>query len=588
MPKKPENQSNNQDWTYIKRLLAYLKGEEKYLVYTAICLIGYGFAQAYAPALIAKIVDEHITQKDLNGLKETITWLLAVYILLLVTFRFQLILLGSLGQRVLLKLRLSIFEKMQRLSLGFYYDNEPGDLMSRLINDTSNVGQLFSQSIAQTFGSVVSLIAVIIGMFILDWRLALSTFAVIPIMVYLTFYFSKRSRKAFQKSTKALGDLSANVEEDLRMIRESQSFAREQVAISEFDQINANNRDANIEAIRITAAFSPSIDVLSTLALVIVISFGGYLAYHGLTTVGIVVAFLTYAQRFYRPIQMLSTFYTQLQSTLASAERIYHIIDSEPEKQNPEIESAIDNVKGAVAFDHVYFGYDENKMVLKNISFNVKPGQSTAFIGETGVGKSTTINLIPRYYQVQEGQVLIDDINVNNITLNTLRSQIAEVPQSSFLFTDTIANNISFGQAQPDIERIINAAKSAQAHEFITSLEQGYDTVIGGQGAHLSAGQRQLICIARALYADPQILLLDEATSNIDSQTEERLQHAVNEVLKGRTSFVIAHRLSTIRNVDQIIVLGQEGVLQQGSHDELMQEEGYYQQAIQSLYGDKA
>ncbi len=588
MPKKPENQSNNQDWTYIKRLLAYLKGEEKYLVYTAICLIGYGFAQAYAPALIAKIVDEHITQKDLNGLKETITWLLAVYILLLVTFRFQLILLGSLGQRVLLKLRLSIFEKMQRLSLGFYYDNEPGDLMSRLINDTSNVGQLFSQSIAQTFGSVVSLIAVIIGMFILDWRLALSTFAVIPIMVYLTFYFSKRSRKAFQKSTKALGDLSANVEEDLRMIRESQSFAREQVAISEFDQINANNRDANIEAIRITAAFSPSIDVLSTLALVIVISFGGYLAYHGLTTVGIVVAFLTYAQRFYRPIQMLSTFYTQLQSTLASAERIYHIIDSEPEKQNPEIESAIDNVKGAVAFDHVYFGYDKNKMVLKNISFNVKPGQSTAFIGETGVGKSTTINLIPRYYQVQEGQVLIDDINVNNITLNTLRSQIAEVPQSSFLFTDTIANNISFGQAQPDIEKIINAAKSAQAHEFITSLEQGYDTVIGGQGAHLSAGQRQLICIARALYADPQILLLDEATSNIDSQTEERLQHAVNEVLKGRTSFVIAHRLSTIRNVDQIIVLGQEGVLQQGSHDELMQEEGYYQQAIQSLYGDKA
>ncbi len=584
MSQNMPEQSINQDWSYIKRLLSYLKGEQRLLLSTLICLIVYGFAQAYSPALIAKIIDEHITQNDYNSLVTTILLLLGTYVLLLLSFRFQLIWLGTLGQKVLVKLRSSIFEKMQQLSLGFYYENEPGDLMSRLINDTSNVGTLFSQSIAQTLGSSISLIAILIAMFVLDWRLALATFLIVPIMIWLTIYFSKRSRKAFQKSSKSLGDLSSNIEEELRLVRESQSFAREAFTISMFEQTNATNRDANIEAIRITAAFSPSIDVLSTIAQVIVIAYGAYLAFLGYTSVGVVVAFLAYVQRFYRPIQMLSNFYTQLQSTLASAERIFKIIDSPVEEQHAASVGPISEVYGLVRFNQVSFGYHENQTVLNDISFSAKPGESIAFIGETGVGKSTTINLIPRFYNVLSGAVTIDETNVNDIELNSLRSYIAEVPQSLFLFNRSILENIGFGNQEIDETRAIESAKSAQAHEFISELPDGYHTVIGSGGYYLSRGQQQLLCIARAIYANPRILLLDEATSNIDSQTERLVQNAINKVLKGRTSFVIAHRLTTIKNVDKIIVLGKDGIIEMGNHDELMKQGGYYKTIIEKEY----
>ncbi len=571
---------NISDWAYLKRLLSYLKGEGSLLSLTILCLVGYGFAQAYAPTLIAKAVDENITQKDYAGLSWTMMLLFGIYILLLFSFRYQFILLGQIGQRVLVKLRSDIFEKMQKLPLQFYHDNEPGDLMSRLINDSSNVGTLFSQSIAQTVGSVVGLLAIVIAMFLLDWRMALSTFSVIPIMIWLTFYFSKRSRIAFQKSTKSMGTLSSNIEEDLRLVRESQSFAREALTMEQFEQNNSYNRDANIEAIRITAAFAPSIDVLSTVAQVIVIVFGAYLVFIDLTTVGIVVAFLAYAQRFYRPIQMLSSFYTQLQSTLASAERIFDVIDAEAENQGAGLAVDPSEVKGKVTFDNVYFSYDDRAHVLNGISFEAKPGQSIAFIGETGVGKSTCLNLIPRFYDVDKGAIKIDGKNIKDFSLEKLRSLIAEVPQSSYLFTDTIANNISFGDPNPDMEKVKQAAQMAQALGFIEALPNQFEEQIGADGIHLSQGQQQLICIARALYSDPRILLLDEATSNIDSQTEAKVQHAIDRVLKGRTSFVIAHRLSTIRNVDKIIVLGKEGILEQGSHEELIHKAGYYKRMM--------
>ncbi len=570
------------DWAYLKRLLGYMKGESRLMALIMVCLVGYGFAQAYAPTLIAKAVDDNITTNDYTGLLYTLMILFGVYILMLFSFRYQLIFLGTIGQRVLLKMRSDIFEKMQGLPIQFYHDNEPGDLMSRLINDTSNVGTLFSQSIAQTVGSLVGLIAILIAMFLLDWRMALSTFSVIPIMIWLTFYFSKKSRIAFQKSTKSMGTLSSNIEEDLRLIRESQSFAREALTVEHFQDTNAHNRDANIEAIRITAAFSPSINVLSTFAQVIVIAFGAYLVFIGLTTVGVVVAFLAYAQRFYRPIQMLSSFYTQLQSTLASAERIFAVIDSQPENKGGTASVAKNNIKGKIEFENVYFGYDEREHVLKGISFTAEPGQSVAFIGATGVGKSTCINLIPRYYDVDRGAIKLDGKNIQEIPLQDLRGLIAEVPQSSYLFSETIAGNISYGDPDPDMQRIIEVAKNAQAYDFIQALPDQFDTLVGADGTHLSQGQQQLICIARALYADPRILLLDEATSNIDSQTEIKVQQAIERVLKGRTSFVIAHRLSTIRNADKIIVLDKNGILQEGDHTSLMEVDGYYKKMIEA------
>ncbi len=583
---RPQNniQEKPTDWSYISRLLSYLKGEWKLLTLTLICLAGYGFSAAYSPTLIAKAIDDHITQNDYEGLRDTMLLLIGVYVLMLITFRYQLIALGTLGQKVLVKLRLDIFEKMQKLSLGFYHDNEPGDLMSRMVNDTSNVGTLFSQSIAQTVGSFISLIAIIIAMFLLDWRLAISTFVVIPLMIALTFYFSKKSRKAFQVSSKSLGDLSSQIEENLRMVRESQSFAREAVNVDNFEEGNAFNRDANVYAIKVTAAFAPTIDLLSTLALVIVISFGGYLAFQDLTTVGVVVAFITYSQRFFRPIQMLSNFYTQLQSTLASAERIFKIIDSPAEGIDLNDTQEIENVEGEVVFENVVFGYNDEKTILNNISFTAKKGTSTAFIGETGVGKSTTINLIPRYYEINNGKITIDGRDINSIQLSSLRKPMAEVPQSSFLFTDSIAQNIAFGQEKVDIEKVREAAKLAQAHDFIEKLPQGYYTQLGAKGVFISQGQKQLICMARALYADPKILLLDEATSSIDNQTEAKLQKAIDSVLKGRTSFIIAHRLSTIKNVDNIVVLGNNGIIEQGNHELLMKKGGYYKEIVEKQF----
>ncbi len=569
------------DFQIIKRLLAYLKGENKLLSLTIICLIIFGIAAAYAPSLLAKAFDQNISQGDYKGLTYTMLMLLGVYIVSLVTFKQQLIWLGTLGQKILVKLRLDIFANMQQLPLSFYHNNEPGDLMSRLINDTNSVGTLFQQSIAQTLGSIISLVAILIAMFLMDWRLATATCSVIPLMVWLSIYFSKKSRKAFAKSRKSLGDLSSNLEENLRMIRESQAFVRQGINVADFEVGNAYNRDANIEAIKITAVFSPSIDILSTLAQIAVVGVGGYLAYKNLTSVGVVVAFLAYSQRFYRPIQMLSTFYNQLQDTLASAERIFAIVDAPIEDQHKNAEITLQNIKGNVSFKNVTFGYDANTSVLKNISFEANAGETIALIGETGVGKSTTINLIPRYYEAQKGSVTIDGIDVKKIQLSSLRKPIAEVPQSAFLFSESIANNISYGDSKPNLNRIIEAAKLAQVHNFISQLPNGYKTIYGADGAQFSLGQKQLLCIARAIYANPSILLLDEATSSIDTQTETLVQTAITKVLKGRTAFVIAHRLNTIKNADKIIVLGKEGIIEQGNHKTLLQHNGYYKKMLE-------
>ncbi len=568
------------DWRTLSRLFSYLQGEQTLLFLVLICVVIYGVTTALGPAVIAIALDENIIAGDREGLQSNMIKLAGIYLLGYLTFRQQLIWLGTLGQRILVKLRSDIFEKMQGLSLGFYSQNEAGDLMSRLINDSSTIGNLFQQSITQTFGSVVSLISVLVVMFALDWRLSLATCSVIPFMLYLSIYFARKSRKAFEKTRKSMGELSSTIEENLRMVRESQSFVRQALNIEEFQETNAVNRDANVEAVRITAAFSPTIDLLSTLATVIVISYGGYLAFNGMVTIGVVVAFLSYSQRFFRPISMMASFYTQLQSTLAASDRVFEIIDSPKEEQGTR-EIVLDDITGEVTFDHVWFGYYADQPVLKDFTVHASPGETVAFIGETGVGKSTAMTLIPRYYSAQEGVVSVDGHDVKKIELENLRSFIGEVPQTSFLFSYTIAQNIAFGVEDPDMDRVIQAAELAQADGFIRKLPQGYDTPYGADGTKLSQGQRQLICIARAIYADPRILLLDEATSNIDNQTERHLQEAVNRVLKDRTSFVIAHRLSTIKNADQIIVLGKDGIIERGDHESLLNEGGYYARMIE-------
>ncbi len=573
--------NNKSDWNTLKRLLAYFKGEQKYILLTVLSLIFYALAAAVAPAIIAQIIDDNITTSDLEGLSINIAKLLGIYLLSLIMMRLQLTYLGSLGQRILYKIRNSIFNSLQRLNLDFYYKNESGDLMSRLLNDTDALGQLFSQNITQTISSVLSLIAIVIAMFAMSVKLSLVACAFLPVMVALSFYFARKSRKAFAKSRITLGSLSSNIEENLRLVKESQAFVRQAINISDFHDDNAENRDAQVEAVRITAMFAPTIDILSTLSMIAVIGYGSFLAFQGSVTVGLVVAFITYSQRFYRPIQNLASFYTQLQSTLAAADRVFEIIDEAPEEESNTTKPDLPRIAGEVNFDHVVFGYEPENPVLNDISFKVSPGETVAFIGETGVGKSTSINLIPRYYEVQKGAVKIDGHNVNDVELNSLRKQIAEVPQSSYLFALSVADNISYGDTTPDLERIKLAAEIAQCTPFIEKLENGFDTLLGTQGVHISQGQRQLLCIARAVYADPLILLLDEATSSIDTQTEKEVQKAIDEVLKNRTAFVIAHRLSTVSKVDTIITLDAGGVVEKGSPQELKNSGGYYSRMLE-------
>ncbi len=574
------SQKKNTDWNTLRRLLRYFRGEEKIIALTILSLIFYALAAAIAPAIIADIIDDNITTADLKGLNINIAKLLGIYLLSLIMMRLQLTYLGSLGQRILFKIRNAIFHSLQRLNLDFYYKNESGDLMSRLLNDTDALGQLFSQSITQTISSVLSLVAILIAMFSMSTQLSLVACAFLPVMIWLSFYFARRSRKAFAKTRLTLGSLSSDIEENLKLVKESQAFVRQAINIADFHTGNADNRDAQVEAVRITAMFAPTIDVLSTLSMIAVIGYGSYLAFEGVVTVGLVVAFITYSQRFYRPIQSLASFYTQLQSTLAAADRVFEIIDQAPEETESSNKPKLHEIQGEVVFDHVVFGYEPHHPVLKDISFRVAPGETIAFIGETGVGKSTSIQLIPRYYSVQEGAVKIDGQNVEEVDLHSLRRQIAEVPQSSYLFALTVAENISYGDTEPDLERIKEAAEIAQCSAFIEKLPDAYDTLIGTQGVHISQGQKQLLCIARAVYADPRILLLDEATSSIDSQTEKEVQRAIDEVLKNRTAFVIAHRLSTISKVDTIITLGTEGILEKGSPQELRNSGGYYAQML--------
>ncbi len=579
------SQNKNNDWTTLKRLLAYFRGEQRTIAFTVLSLIFYAASTAVAPIIIARIIDENITTGDLSSLHLNIGLLLGIYIVSLLMMRLQLIYLGGLGQRILYKIRARLFRSLQRLSLDFYYKNESGDLMSRLLNDTDALGQLFFQSITQTISSVLSLVAIVITMFTLSAKLSIVASIFLPVMVGLSFYFARRSRKAFAKSRETLGSLSSNIEENLRLVRETQAFVRQAINVSDFHTDNAENRDAQVEAVRITAMFAPTIDILSTLSMIAVIGYGSYLAFQGDVTVGLVVAFITYSQRFYRPIQNLASFYTELQSTLAAADRVFEIIDEQPEESAVTHKPALKNVLGEVVFDHVFFGYEADQPVLKDISFRAAPGETVALIGETGVGKSTTVQLIPRYYTAQQGALRIDGHDVAEVELTSLRKQIAEVPQSSFLFAVSIADNISYGDPNPDRQRIEAAAEVAQCMPFIQKLEEGLDTLIGSDGVHISQGQRQLLCIARAVYADPAILLLDEATSSIDTQTEKEVQKAIDLVLQDRTAFVIAHRLSTISKVDTIITLGPDGILEQGSPETLRSTGGYYARMLEEQDG---
>jgi ABC-type multidrug transport system fused ATPase/permease subunit len=560
----------------VRRLLGYLHGDTATILGVAVALLVAASASALAPALIGRAIDQFISAGDRSGLAQTMLLLFGVYILGYLGFMGQIRSIGKLSQQLLKRLRLDIFAHVQRLSMSFFDKAGTGDVMSRLVNDSEVIGNLFSQSLVQALGSMFNLAAIVVAMFALNWQLALVTLVVVPIMFVATRFFSARARVAQRLTRETLGHLSEHLEEDLTSVREVQAFRREDQNIQHFEGDSAAYRDASVQAASITAVFAPTMDVLSTVATALVAGVGGWLAFNDVVTVGVVVAFLAYTDRFFRPVQQISTFYTQMQAAFAASERVFELLDTPPTVVDRQDAKTLPSVEGYVRFDDVYFGYDEDELILTGLSLEAKSGETVALVGATGAGKSTIINLISRFYDVNSGVVSIDGYDVRDVTVRSLRQQLGEVPQNSFLFANTVADNIRYGLPEVPLAGVIEAAKAARAHEFIEALPNGYDTELGERGVTLSQGQRQLLCIARAILANPRLLILDEATSNIDTRTERLVQQAIDALLKGRTAFVIAHRLSTIRNADQIMVIERGQVAERGTHAELLAFDGMY------------
>ncbi len=558
----------------ILRLVKYLAPYKNYMLLAFGLVLVSAVSQGLGPRLIGQAVDGAIAKGDKSGLLKIVIALLAVYLLGMFAMRYQIYAMSIAGQKVLADLRAEVFRKLQNLHLQYLEGSQAGDLMSRLSNDIDVLNNFFSQSLAQMVGSLFALIGITVAMLSLDFRLGLAALVVIPLAFYVTKLFSTLSRRAFRKTRSTIGDVSAEMEEQVSGVKVAQAFNRTERNVGEFAKRNAANRDANISANTITSAFAPAMDVLSTLDLALVAAYGGYLAIAGAISIGTVIAFIQYVQNFFRPIQTLAQMWTLAQSAFAAAERIFFLLDKEIELRDGE--KRMPRIEGHIRFEKVGFGYETDVLVLDSVSFDAMPGETVALVGPTGAGKTTLASLIARFYDVTAGSITIDGYDLREVTQHSLRSQMGMVTQSPFLFSGTVMDNIRYGRLDASDEEAVEAAKAANAHGFIEKMTEGYQTEVGERGGLLSQGQRQLIAIARALLADPRILILDEATASIDTRTEKLIQEALDRLLAGRTSLVIAHRLSTVRNADKILVLEQGKIVERGKHAELLKNGGLY------------
>jgi len=587
-----------------RRLLPYLAPHKRRLALIGFFLILGTLVELAGPYLIGVAVDQFIgpaggampgwlavllgPMPDRRmGLGVTMLLLLGTYLAIwglnVVEFR----LMVRVAQGVLLTMRTQIFGQIQRLGLDFFDRHEAGDLMSRLLNDTQVVNDVFSNGLTRLFRMTLVMAGILISMLTLNWRMALASLAVLPVVVVVTVVFSARARHAFRQTRQTIGEVSAELQENIAGVREVQAFHREHATMSEFRAVNERNRLAHVQAQTLTSLYMPMMDVLSTAATAIVVGYGGYLVLSftpPLASVGVIVAFLTYVRRFYQPIHELANLYTQIVAGLAGAERIFELLDTPPSIVDAPDAIDLPPIEGRITYDHVSFWYVEGEPVLEDVSLTVEPGMMVALVGPTGAGKTTIVNLLSRFYDVKEGAVRIDGYDVRAVAQKSLREQIGIVPQDTFLFSGTVMDNIRYGRLDATDDEVIEAARVANAHGFIERLPQGYQTEVGERGHTLSQGNRQLLAIARAILKDPRILILDEATSAVDTRTELLIQQGLNTLLAERTSLVIAHRLSTIRHADEIVVILGGHIVERGTHATLIEAGGVYHDLYMSQF----
>jgi ATP-binding cassette subfamily B protein len=579
-----------EDWSWRqtrRRLAALFRLARPYPGRTALALatlVAYTLVALLPPYLAGRAVDAGITTGDL----EALTWIVVAFLLAGVAAfalsGLQTYFTGWVGERALADLRIRLFAHLQRLSLGFYERNRTGAIVSRITNDVEALDQLVTDGVSSLVQNTLVLAGTAIVLFFIDWRLALATIVVLPLMAAATAWFRIRSNRAYRRVRERLGLVTATLAEDISGMRVVQSFTREPASQTSFRGINDRYRQANYETVVLNGVYFPAVDVLSSIATAIVLGYGGMLVVDGELTVGTLLTFTLYLANFFDPVQQLSQLYNTFLSATAALDRILGVLDEEPEVVDAPDASELPRIVGRVTFDHVGFGYGELPEVLHDFDLDVAPGTTVALVGHTGAGKSTVAKLLARFYDPRAGTITIDGHDLRDVSQMTLRRQLGIVPQEGFLFAGTVADNIAFGRSPVTREEIEAASVSVGAHEFVAELPDGYDTELGERGFRLSLGQRQLVAFARALLADPRILILDEATSSVDIGTERRIERGLRRLLAGRTAFVIAHRLSTIRGADLIVVLDHGRIVEQGTHDELIRAGGTYTR----LYGDWA
>ncbi len=573
----------------LKRILEYI-GKNKHLLYgmLAVMLVA-TVLNVIAPSIQAKAIDSiTVTEQhpivDINALIQWLIVLGSVYLSSAVLTYFQNIFAAKLSQYTVKIMRKDLFSRISKLPISYIDTHKHGDIMSRMTNDVENV----SNSVSQSLGSLISGVIMVVGCFAMmlfkSWQLTLISMITIVLTLVVSRNLSKLMRKYFPLQQKKLGELNGQIEETVSGYKTVKAFTREDKVCEEFNETSDKLRKIGIKAQILGGSMGPCMNCIGNIGFLLIAAFGGWFAIEGVISIGTIQAFIVYSKQFTRPINEIANQYAQLQSALAGAERVFEIMDAEPEEVGGNEPLEIENVKGDIKFKHVKFSYVEGEPVLKDLDLWVKSGQKIAIVGATGSGKTTVINLLTRFYDVDGGEILLDGQDIRNIPMEKLRGSIGIVLQDTVIFSESIAQNIRYGRIDATDEEVIAAAKLARVHDFASKLSDGYDTMLTEGGSNLSQGQPQLITIPRAVLADPKILILDEATSSIDTRTEMHIQQAMIALMKGRTSLIIAHRLSTIRDADKIVVLGEGRVLEAGDHEELLKQKGAYYKLYQSQF----